>query len=189
VSRLGSRAAIIAFYVAGICLYIPLVFPPVRWLIFVSMVLWGMAGMTVGHLLFLVVSSDWLFVLPAVVCGFGHSLLFPAVVSIGAGRFPIQYRGSGTTLVLGFTELGTALAAPLLGMLIDVGNVDGGTRGFSWMFLSAAAVAGLAAVFYALTAARHPDLDPHHPPSEETGRPLIEAESDAGDMIAVPATE
>src|SRR5207302_9094631 len=56
-----------------------------------KMVLWGMVGMTVGQLLFLAVSSDWLLVLPAVVCGFGHSLLFPAVVSIGAGRFPIQY--------------------------------------------------------------------------------------------------
>ena len=45
--------------------------------------------------------SDWLFVSPALLCGFGHALLFPAVVSIGAGKFPVHYRGSGTTLVLG----------------------------------------------------------------------------------------
>jgi MFS family permease len=154
-----------------------------------KMVLWGMAGMTVGHLLFLVVSSDWLFVLPAVVCGFGHSLLFPAVVSIGAGRFPIQYRGSGTTLVLGFTELGTALAAPLLGMLIDLGNARGGTLGFSWMFISAAAIAGAAGVFYAITAARIPDRDPQHALDETGAGQFIEAESDAGELIAVPATE
>ena len=44
VSRLGSRAAIVAFYLAGIAMYIPLVFPPVGWLIFVSMVMWGMVG-------------------------------------------------------------------------------------------------------------------------------------------------
>jgi MFS family permease len=158
-----------------------------------GMVLWGLGSLTVGQLLFLAVSSGWLWMLPAVVCGFGHALLFPAIVSIGAGRFPIQYRGTGTTLVLGFTELGTALAAPPLGMLIDMGNVDGATRGFSWMFMSASAVAGLAAIFYALTAARHPDRDPHHPPAQ--GRtaaialPVIEAESDTGDMIAVPAAE
>jgi MFS family permease len=134
--------------------------------------------------------------LPAIVCGFGHALLFPAIVSIGAGRFPIQYRGTGTTLVLGFTELGTALAAPILGMLIDMGNVGDAIRGFSWMFMSASAAAGVAGVFYALTAARIPDRDPHqqsarHQSDRGTAKatPVIEAESDAGDMIAVPATE
>ena len=156
-----------------------------------GMVLWGLSGLATGQLLFLTVSSDTLLMLPAVVCGFGHALLFPAIVSIGAGRFPVQYRGTGTTLVLGFTELGTALTAPLLGMLIDMGNVDGATQGFSWMFVSASAVSGLAAIFYALTAARFPDRDPHVPPVSGTGtsRRIIEAESDAGDMIAVPVVE
>jgi MFS family permease len=154
-----------------------------------KMVLWGLAGMTAGNLLFLPVTSDWLFVLPAVVCGFGHSLLFPAVVSIGAGRFPVEYRGSGTTLVLGFTELGTALAAPPLGMLIDRGNVQGGTLGFSWMFVAAAAIAGGVGVFYAVTAARHPDRDPHHDLSETVAGRIVEVESDAGEIIAVPASE
>ena len=116
-------------------------------------------------------------------------MLFPAVVSIGAGRFPIQYRGSGTTLVLGFTELGTALAAPLLGMLIDRGNRGGGTLGFAWMFISAAAIAGVVGIFYSITAARHPDHDPHHAPAEAAASEMIEVESDDGEMIAVPATE
>lgn len=153
-----------------------------------GMVLWGLAGLTCGQLLFLIVSSDWLFILPAIVSGFGHALLFPAIVSIGAGKFPVQYRGSGTTLVLGFTELGTALAAPVLGMLIDIGNEGGGVRGFSWMFLSAAAIAGSVGLFYALTAARNPDRDPHDALARGP-QPVIEAESDAGDLIAVPAAE
>jgi MFS family permease len=152
------------------------------------MVLWGLAGLTAGQLLFLVVTSDLLLVLPGIVCGFGHALLFPAVVSIGAGRFPVQYRGSGTTLVLGFTEVGTALTAPLLGRLIDAGNAGGSTRGFSWMFIAAGATAGIAALFYAATAARHPDRDPLHAPVDSPDA-LIEAESDAGDIIAVPAAE
>lgn len=154
-----------------------------------KMVLWGLAGLTIGQLLFLLVSSDWLFVLPGMVCGFGHSLLFPAVVSIGAGRFPVQYRGSGTTLVLGFTELGTAVAAPLLGMLIDFGNAGGGTLGFSWMFLASATVAGVVGVLYAATAARLPDHDPHDRVRAAARRTTVEAESDEGDLIAVPAAE
>lgn len=153
------------------------------------MVLWGLSGMTVGQLLFLIVTREWLLVLPAIVCGFGHALLFPAIVSIGAGRFPLQYRGSGTTLVLGFTELGTALAAPLLGLLIDKGNAGGGTRGFSWMFISASAFACVGLVYYALTAARKPDHDPHHAPAAGEAPQIVEAESDVGDMIAVPAAE
>ncbi|RPI80459.1 MAG: MFS transporter, partial [Planctomycetaceae bacterium] len=87
-----------------------------------KMVLWGLAGLTVGQLLFLPVHSDIWFMLPGAVCGFGHALLFPAVISLGAGRFPTEFRGTGTTLVLGFQEIGLAIAAPLLGMLIDWGN-------------------------------------------------------------------
>lgn len=162
-----------------------------------KMVLWGLAGLTVGQLLFLGVTTDWLFVLPGVVCGFGHSLLFPAVVSIGAGRFPVQYRGSGTTLVLGFTELGTALAAPLLGMLIDIGNQGGGnpgggdpgagTQGFSWMFITASSIAGVVGILYALTAARVPDHDLRDRSLERSAPATIEAESDLGELIAVSA--
>ncbi len=153
------------------------------------MVLWGLSGMTVGQLLFLTVTVDWLLILPAVVCGFGHALLFPAIVSIGAGRFPVQYRGSGTTLVLGFTELGTGLAAPLLGLLIDKGNAGGGTRGFSWMFIAASAFACCGLIYYALTAARRPDHDPHLPATPGAPPQMIEAESDVGEMITVPAVE
>lgn len=152
-----------------------------------KMVLWGLSGLTAGQLLFLLVTRDWHFAFPGVVCGFGHALLFPAVVSIGAGRFPIQYRGSGTTLVLGFTELGTALAAPLLGMIIDRGNADGGTLGFSQMFGAASGVAGIIGVFYAVTAARHPDKDLHV--GEGISIPVVEGESEVGEMVAVPARE
>ncbi|MSR57015.1 MAG: MFS transporter [Planctomycetaceae bacterium] len=153
-----------------------------------KMVLWGLAGLTVGQMLFLCVTSDWLFVLPGVVCGFGHSLLFPAVVSIGAGRFPVQYRGSGTTLVLGFTELGTAVAAPLLGLLIDRGNRDEGTQGFAWMFAAASAIAGIVWVYYAFTAARHPDRD-HSERTATRAADTVEAETDTGDLITVPAAD
>ena len=121
------------------------------------MVLWGLSGLAVGQWLFLLVSAEWMFIFPAVACGFGHALLFPAVVSLGAGCFPVQYRGTGTTLVLGFTELGTIVSAPLLGAVIDY--YDG--AGYSQMFLMAGAVAMLVGLIYAATAARRPDHDPH----------------------------
>ena len=153
------------------------------------MVMWGLLGMTIGQLLFLTVVNNWLLMLPAIVCGFGHALLFPAIVSIGAGRFPVQFRGSGTTLVLGFTELGTALAAPLLGWFIDHGNSDGSLRGFTWMFVAASIFAALGGLFYSATAARLPDRDPHHPHPTDGNGELVEAESDVGDIVAVPAGE
>jgi MFS family permease len=126
-----------------------------------KMILWGLAGLTVGQLLFLPVKSDLWFILPGMVCGFGHALLFPAVVSLGAGKFPIEYRGTGTTLVLGFQEIGMALSAPLLGMIVDHGQVPGASAraGFVGMFLAASATAAAAGIVYLLTAARTPDAE------------------------------
>ncbi|MGE5193795.1 MAG: hypothetical protein ACM3U2_14965, partial [Deltaproteobacteria bacterium] len=83
----------------------------------------------------------------------------------------------------------TALAAPLMGMLIDRGNAGGGTLGFSWMFVSAAALAAGVGLLYAVTAARQPDRDPDHDLAETVAGRIVEAESDAGEMIAVPAAE
>lgn len=154
-----------------------------------KMVIWGLSGLTIGQLLFLFVTSDWLFIPPGMISGFGHALLFPAVVSIGAGRFPVQYRGSGTTLVLGFIEVGQAIAAPLLGYLIDAGNVDQSTAGFSWMFVAASSVAGVVLLVYSVTSARHPDHDPHDRAAPAGPVPTVEAESDGGDLVAVPVAE
>jgi MFS family permease len=154
-----------------------------------TMVVWGLLGLNFGQLLFLFVQSDWMFIPPGMVCGFGHALLFPAVVSIGAGRFPVQYRGTGTTLVLGFIEVGTAVAAPLLGSLIDVGNDEGPGIGFSWMFVAASAVAGIVGLMYSESAAHHPDHDLHHHPTPFAPAQTVEAESDVGDLIVVPVEE
>ena len=116
------------------------------------MILIGLAGHALGHCLLPLVRTEWQFLLPAVVCGLGHALLFPAVISKGAGAFPRQFRGSGTTLVLGFVDLGTAISAPILGTIIDV-------FGFTELFLTSAMIAIVIAVFYGLTTARVPDTD------------------------------
>lgn len=126
-----------------------------------QMVIRGLLGHTIGHLSLLLVSSEWHLVWPAICCGFGHALLFPAVVSKGAGCFPIAYRGTGTTLILGFVDLGSALSAPALGSVID-------SFGFPAMFCcSGCSALGVVAI-YALTTARRPDLDHISDPAART---------------------
>ena len=139
------------------------------------MVLLGMSGLAGGQFLFLTVSADWHLLFPALCSGFGHALLFPAVVSLGAGAFPRQYRGTGTTLVLGFSELGTVLSAPILGAIIDAYN-HVGFRPMFWVTGISACVVG---IYYAATAARRPDVD-HDWSVEQTT-------VDDGLPLAVPA--
>lgn len=119
------------------------------------MILLGLCGHAIGFSILPFMTRDWMFLLPATACGFGHALLFPAVVSLGAGAFPKQYRGTGTTITLGFFDLGMALSAPVLGRVID--QFDG--VGFTPMFYTATGLMLAVATFYTLTAGRHPDVD------------------------------
>jgi MFS family permease len=112
----------------------------------------GLLGNTLGHFLLPFVRNEWGFVLPATACGFGHALLYPAIVSLGARNFPREYRGLGTTLILGAIELGTAVSPPILGAIID-------QFGFPAMFYSASAFGLAVTIYYALAAAREPDND------------------------------
>ncbi|MGH7128701.1 MAG: MFS transporter, partial [Planctomycetaceae bacterium] len=128
------------------------------------MILFGLAGLFIGQTTLPLVVREWMFLGPAVACGFGHALLFPAVVSLGAGAFPVKYRGSGTTLTLGFVDVGAALSGPVLGSIIDLFD----HRGFTQMFLASAAAILTVGVIYALTAARRPDADADCVPDEST---------------------
>lgn len=145
-----------------------------------QMILLGLLGHAVAHALLPFMRSEWQFLIPAVAGGFGHALLFPAVVSKGAGQFPRRYRGSGTTLVLGFVDLGTALFAPLLGSIIDY-------VGFTEMFFTSAGTAVAIAGIYAVTTARKPDVDRGDEDSvllAPQGPPTVEDEEEG--PVAVP---
>ncbi len=133
----------------------------------------GLTGNAIGCLLLPFVSRDWQFVFPAVACGFGHALLYPAVVSLGAGTFPRRYRGLGTTLVLGLIEFGTAISPPALGSIID-------HWGFDKMFDLAALTVFCVILYYGLTKARQPDND---------NDPEPEVLLDEPEMVAVPLTD
>jgi predicted MFS family arabinose efflux permease len=119
-------------------------------------------------------------------CGFGHAVLFPSVVSLGTEVFPREYRGSGTTIILGFTEVGAMISARPLGWVID-------RYGFSAMFNTAAGCAVAVILLYALTSARRHDNDLTHtrrPSDEDEPGELAETgeKRDTGDeeSIAVP---
>lgn len=110
----------------------------------------GLAGHTVGHFLLAYATSGWHFILPSIICGFGHSVLFPAVVSLGSGAFPKEARGSGTAIILAFVDFGQFVFAPLLGRVIDA-------YGFPPMFLVSSATGLVIAAIYTTIAVNHPD--------------------------------
>jgi MFS family permease len=112
----------------------------------------GLAGHTVGHFLLAFASSGWDFVIPSIICGFGHALLFPAVVSLGAGAFPKEARGSGTAIILAFVDFGQLAFSPILGRVIV-------TYGFPAMFFTSSLVGLAVGLAYAAVAVRHPDAE------------------------------
>lgn len=114
-----------------------------------NLLLMGLAGHAIGHGLLAHATSQWHLVIPALCGGFGHAMLFPSVVSLGSGTFPREYRGTGTTIVLGFTELGVALSAPIMGRIIDHCRESGWPDPFRPMFHISAASTVLVAIVYA----------------------------------------
>ena len=119
------------------------------------MILMGITGQFTGLMLMPMVTTPWALVFPAICSGFGHALLFPAVVSLGTEAFPREYRGTGTTLVLGFFDLGGALSAPALGAIID--RFDG--VGFAEMYYSSASLSIVVAIVYFLNGYRRSDTE------------------------------
>ena len=108
----------------------------------------GLTAQGVGLLSIVPVTQWWHLIASALICGLGHALLFPSIVSLGSGRFPERYRGSGTSLTMGFIDLGTALSAPLLGQIIDLQVFHG--VGYRPMFFSAGVTEILVALFWHL---------------------------------------
>ena len=112
------------------------------------LVVMGLLGHASGHLILAYASATWHLIPAAMLAGFGHALLFPCVVSLGAGRFPREYRGTGTSIVLAFIEIGVAVSAPLLGWMIDSGIERGGGDPYRPMFLTSGIVFTCVAFYY-----------------------------------------
>jgi len=117
----------------------------------------GLLAQGLGLWAIIPVTQWWHLIGAAIVCGLGHALLFPSIVSLGSGRFPARYRGSGINLTMGFLDLGTAVSAPVLGQIIDLDVFDG--VGYRQMFLIVGASAILMAVVWMLLHRNHIDSE------------------------------
>lgn len=102
------------------------------------LIFFGLIAQGLGLWALIPVSAWWQLLVSALLCGFGHALLFPSIVSLGTQPFPQRYRGSGTNLTLGCFDLGAGLSAPLLGRIIDLPQFDG--VGFRQMFFAAGCI-------------------------------------------------
>lgn len=106
---------------------------------------WIVAGLillTVSYLCYVPVTKTWQLVFPAVVAGCAHALLFPSIMSAGTAAFPRQYLGVATSLTLAMFDVGTLVAAPMIGVFLSV--VRPHTRfAYTWMFAGVAIIFGL----------------------------------------------
>jgi MFS family permease len=105
------------------------------------MILWGLTFLAASMLLYLLLSAaaallpetlPWkprlvyvMLVIPALAAGTAHALLFPSVVSSASTSFPVRYRGLGTTLVMGFFDMGTLIGAPTMGVILYLARAAG----------------------------------------------------------------
>ena len=125
------------------------------------MIVRGLTGHAIGHAMLPWVSEGWHFVVPAMFCGFGHALLFPAVVSLGSGAFPKQSRGAGTATILAMVDFGSLVFSAFLGRVIVA-------FGFPAMFAISSGVAAVLAGAYVILSQRFPDGPRGPEPSTNT---------------------
>ncbi|QDT12365.1 MFS transporter [Planctomycetes bacterium K23_9] len=105
--------------------------------------------MSLGMFAFAVVGSEnpWLIVLPALLAGAGHSLMFHTMTALTLETFPLEIRGTGSTLALMMLDLGTICGAPLLGLI-------GEQYGFATLFATIGATCFTATAVYWLSLIR-----------------------------------
>ena len=117
------------------------------------MILVGLVMLVISQFLFLTVTTQWDWAVPAVGYGIAHAILFPTTVAAGCRAFPDRYRGLGTTLMLAAFDAGQMVGAPLAGVVIHTSGLLG-LPGYPVMFVTVATAFALVAVVYALTASR-----------------------------------
>ncbi len=115
------------------------------------MVLFGLTALALSQILFLVVRSEWQLVVPGVVYGMAHAVLFPGIIAGGSSTFPDRYRGLGTTVMLAMFDLGQLVGAPIAGGIIHF-SAAFGMPGYSAMFVTAGLSILAIAIIYAATA-------------------------------------
>lgn len=102
----------------------------------------GMFFMTAGMFSYLLVDRDhvWLIMVPALICGTGHALMFHTMTALTLERFPYEVRGTGSTFSLMALETGMICGAPILGIIAH--------RSYHQMFVVLGIFVGSVALLY-----------------------------------------
>ncbi len=109
----------------------------------------GLAALAASFLLYLPVTSQWGLLLPGVLAGISHAVLFPSVTAQGSTSFPPRYRGLGTTLMLASLDTGMLIGNPLVGRMVEVSHAAGWPP-YSSTFVALAVGVSAVGVAYAL---------------------------------------
>lgn len=125
-------------------------------------VLMGMTLLGGGLFVLTFVHTQVQLVIPGLLMGAGHSFVFPSMVDLAAGRLPSEYRGTGTSLILGAGDLGTLIGFAALGELIN-------SLGYATAFrlLGGAVLVAAATLAVSAAAGRRPER--HAPPGCTAG--------------------
>ena len=104
----------------------------------------GVTFMSIGMLCYALVGADhpWMIVVPALLTGTAHALLFHTMTSLTIESFPSEVRGTGTSLALMMMDLGMIAGAPILAQIAS--HFD-----FTRMFTTIAVVCFVAGIIYA----------------------------------------
>jgi MFS family permease len=89
-------------------------------------------------------AAPGMIILPALLTGTGHGLMFHTMTSLTIERFPDPVRGTGSALALMMLDLGMMSGAPALGQLAE-------RWGFVAMFLTIGGLLWLTAGAYAIS--------------------------------------
>lgn len=89
----------------------------------------GNLFMCLGMFSYLLVTAErpWLLVIPALLTGTAHALMFHTMTALTIEPFPREVRGTGSALALMMLDLGMIAGAPILAWI-------GETLGFDWLF-------------------------------------------------------
>jgi MFS family permease len=113
-------------------------------------ILVGLTLLGAGLLAFLLVHAAWQMMIPAVILGFAHALIFPPTVAASTLSFPEHCRGLGTMLILAAYDFGVLVGTPLAGAIVH-NSGRFGLPPYPTMFAAIASLMGLVSVVFAVS--------------------------------------
>jgi len=98
--------------------------------------------------------EQYLLIVPALISGVAHALIFPAIVASGSSSFPDRYRGLATTLILASFDFGGLIGPPIVGaIIVSAGAVQ--MQGYPLMLICVAGMLASSIVVFVLCGGLH----------------------------------